>query len=52
MPPYPRYDPIASPPARLTAIILEPGRAAESFAPVLDLLDRHPTWTFDIELQA
>lgn len=24
----------------------------ESFAPVLDVLDAHPTWTFDIELQA
>ncbi len=24
----------------------------QSFSPVLDLLDRHPTWTFDIELQA
>jgi len=24
----------------------------ESFAPVLDVLDAHPTWTFDLELQA
>ena len=24
----------------------------ESFAPVLDMLDAHPTWSFDLELQA